>query len=171
MFGIIIGSALAFGACAFMRHHRHHSRCGAFHGRGCHHHHPRGGHGRRRRGWQRPFGAGPGRFAAFLADRVEATPEQEEIIYDSLRGLMRELRELKDELRPGGRDLGEAFAGERLDEERLGELFARHDELLGGARKAVVGALARIHDALEPRQRESLARWLGRRGSFDPYRM
>jgi uncharacterized membrane protein len=105
-----------------------------------------------------------------LADRIGATPEQEEVMHDAVRELLAELRDLKHELKDSRSLLGAAFDSERLDEERLGELFARHDDLLGNARKAVVGALVKIHEVLEPRQREQLSRWLGRRG-FGPYRM
>ncbi len=89
---------------------------------------------------------------------------------DALDELLRELRSLGGEAVGTRSDLAAAFGSERLDEQRLGELFARHDELLAGARKAVVGALSKIHDVLEPKQREQLARVMGRRG-FGPYRM
>jgi uncharacterized membrane protein len=105
-----------------------------------------------------------------LADRVDATRAQEEVMHDAVRELIRELRSLEGEVKASREELGGAFGDERLDEERLGELFARHDELLGTARKAVVGALAKIHDVLEPDQRRQLSRWLRRR-SFGPYRM
>ena len=89
---------------------------------------------------------------------------------EALRGLLAELRTVGDEAAGTRGDLGAAFGAERLDEQRLGELFARHDELLGTARKSVVGALSKIHDVLEPKQREQLSRWIGRRG-FGPFRM
>ena len=92
-------------------------------------------------------------------------------MHDAARELFGELRSLKDEAKRSRADLGAAFGTERLDEERMGELFARHDELLSSARKAVVGALAKIHDVLDPKQREYLSRWLGSRGGFGPYRM
>lgn len=105
-----------------------------------------------------------------LADRLDASREQEQVMSDALRELLGELRSLGDEAVGTRGDLGAAFGAERLDEQRLGELFARHDELLGTARKAVVGALSKIHDVLDPKQREQLSRWIGRRG-FGPYRM
>jgi uncharacterized membrane protein len=106
-----------------------------------------------------------------VADRIAATPDQEEAMHDAARELFRELRSLKDEAKRSRADLGSAFGTERLDEAQIGELFARHDELLGTARKAVVGALAKIHDVLEPAQREQLSRWLGSRSGAGPYRM
>lgn len=87
-----------------------------------------------------------------------------------MRELIVELRSLGDEAAGTRADLGAAFGSQRLDEQKLGEMFARHDDLLGNARKALVGALTKIHDVLDPKQREQLARWIGRRG-FGPYRM
>jgi Spy/CpxP family protein refolding chaperone len=165
MIGIIIGTTAALGACIYLNRRR---RCGGrWQGGHCGHH----GHGRRH-GWGRAdFGSrGPGRWAAMMADRLDASREQEQVMSDALRGLLGELRTLGDEAVGTRGDLGAAFGAERLDEQRLGELFARHDELLGSARKAVVGALAKIHDVLDPKQREQLSRWIGRRG-FGPYRM
>jgi hypothetical protein len=38
-------------------------------------------------------------------------------------------------------------------------------------RRSIVGSLAKIHDTLDPEQREQLADWLSRRGPFrGPYR-
>lgn len=91
-------------------------------------------------------------------------------MHDAVRELLDELRGLKKDAKSTRHDLAGAFGDERLDEQRLGELFARHDELLGSARKAFVAALAKIHEVLEPRQREQLSRWLGRRANFGPYR-
>jgi Spy/CpxP family protein refolding chaperone len=164
MLGIIIGTAATIGAFAYLRRRRHGCASHRWHNGHCGHH----GH----YGWgRRDFGSrGPGRWAAMLADRLDASREQEQVMSDALRGLIGELRSLGDEAVGTRGDLGAAFGAERLDEQRLGELFARHDELLGSARKAVVGALSKIHDVLDPKQREQLSRWIGRRG-FGPYRM
>lgn len=89
---------------------------------------------------------------------------------DAVRELLDQLRSLKQDAWSTRSDLAGAFGDERFDEQRMGELFARHDELLGSARKALVGALAKVHEVLDPRQREQLSRWLGRRGNFGPYR-
>jgi Spy/CpxP family protein refolding chaperone len=178
MLGCIIGATVALGAAAVLCRRRH---CGHRYGgcgRSCH------GYGRHyRRGWggdehgRERWGAGPGfrgygphAFVARIADRLDATPDQEKVMHDAVEELLGELRSLKKDAKGTRGDLAGAFGEERLDEERLGELFARHDELLGSARKAFVAALAKIHDVLEPRQREQLSRWLGRGGNFGPYR-
>ncbi len=48
-------------------------------------------------------------------------------------------------------------AGSTFDGVLLGEQFARHDTILENGRKSFVGLVAKIHDALEPEQRERLA--------------
>jgi Spy/CpxP family protein refolding chaperone len=167
MLGCIIGATVALGAATCLIRRRY--DCGYRRGCGRDRHFYGYGHGhdhgRRYRGW------GPHAFVARIADRLDATREQEQVMHDAVRDLLDELRSLKDDAKNTRGDLAGAFGEERLDEERLGELFARHDELMGTARKAFVAALAKIHDVLEPRQREQLARWLGRRGTFGPYRM
>jgi Spy/CpxP family protein refolding chaperone len=164
MLGVIIGATAAFGTCALLHRRRH---CGRRHGwdRGRYHHerHHCGEGGYRSRG--------PRRFVARVADRIDASAQQEQVMHDAVRELLDELGSLKADAKASRSQLADAFGDERFDEERMGELFARHDELLGSARKAVVGALAKIHDVLEPRQREQLSRWIGRRGNFGPYRM
>lgn len=88
-----------------------------------------------------------------LADRLDASRDQEQAIDNAVRELFEQLRGLEDRAVDTRGDLGAAFGVEQLDEQQLGELFARHDELLAEARKAVVGALAKIHDALDSKQR------------------
>ena len=90
---------------------------------------------------------------------------------EAVHELIDEMRGLKHEVKASSSKLADAFGDERFDEERMGELFVHHDELLGRARLAVVGALGKIHDVLEPGQRKQLSRWIGRRADFGPYRM
>lgn len=177
MLGVIIGATAALGACALLHRRRHGGHRRSFYG---HHGHARCGYGGpdprydpsyERWGARSGFrGWGPHGFVATIADRLDATREQEQVMHDAVRELLDELRTLKRDAKHTRNDLAGAFGDERLDEERLGELFARHDELLGSARKAFVAALAKIHEVLDPRQREQLSRWLGRRGNFGPYR-
>ena len=72
-----------------------------------------------------------------------------------------------------------AVGGENFDETVMGNTFARQDESITNMRKAVTGALAKIHEALDERQRKILAELIGEgpaafRGPFGrgaPYRM
>ncbi len=125
----------------------------------------------RGRGWGRArFGGwGPDavdRWAGMLAWRLDATREQAQVIRDAFRSVHDELHSLREEGRSTRDDVAKALAGERFDEELLGLLFARHDERLESLRRTLVGALAKVHDALSPEQRERLARLIGRRFGF-----
>lgn len=107
-------------------------------------------------------------MASFVAARVDANPEQYKVIRDELETLFESMRPLRREFRLSRDDFAKALRTDGFDEEILGESFARQDEQMTEVRKAIVGALARIHDVLDDRQRarlasmlESGARWGG----------
>lgn len=195
MFGIIIGAAAALGTVAYLRRRRYYARhYGRHYGR--HHGHRWQGHrgygcagpgcgpyddyagpggyagdepGWGRGPWSFAGGSVADRWASMLAWRLEASPSQSEVIRAAFHAVHDELRTLADERKATRDDLGKALGGERFDEQVMGELFARHDQRLEQLRRAIVGALAKVHDVLEPVQRERLAALIGRRG-FGPYR-
>lgn len=141
------------GGCGWHRHHRRHHHC---------HHRGRG----------RRLGA---RFWLYpLFERLDATPGQEKLIRRELDAVLHSFGDLRAELRSGGPELAQALRGEAFDEAALTEMFARHDQRFADVRKAMVESLGRIHEALDERQRETLAAMLERgrpfgRG-FGPYR-
>ena len=154
MFGFLIGTASLIGLIYVIRH----TDSG----------------GRLRRGWYR---LGPSWALNKLFARLDTSPGQEKVIRNAVEDLFDRLRTHHDELHRSKRDLAEVIRSEGLDEVRLGELFARHDEVIGAARNDFVGALAQVHDALDERQRRRLARmveggsfWPHRRGWHGPYR-
>jgi len=166
MIGIIVGSIALFGLARFARHrhchaHGHH----AFH----HHHHgpsPRGRFERRHR--RRPFRAG----VDYLVEAIDASPEQEETIRDAARELMSTAREWRGERSRTRDDLATTLRAEDVDAELMGDMFSRHDDALRDLRGAFVGLVSKIHAALEPDQREELARMIesGRPLRWGPYR-
>jgi hypothetical protein len=111
-----------------------------------------------------------------LFDRLETSTAQEKVITSAAEELYAASEPLRDEARATRRDLATALRGASIDEVALGDLFARHDEVLREARKKAVGAFARVHDALDDRQRAKLADLLergghhGYRGPMGPYR-
>lgn len=106
-----------------------------------------------------------------LLGHLDADDEQRRAIETAVDELRRSARQLRDELRRTRNDLGEAIVEPDLDETTLGELFARHDGVLEQLRRDFVGALARIHDALDDRQRARLGRWLRTAPAWSgPYR-
>lgn len=160
MFGFFFGAACLVGLAMVLRRRRYRG-CGAWG-----HHHGWGGGG----GWHRHDhhgddrshgrgGWGGGRFSwdGFLASRLEATPDQQKVIRDELESFWEKTRELRRELRLTRDDIAKAMRGEAFDEEVMGESFSRQDDRIRDIRAALVGALAKIHDVLDDRQRRRLA--------------
>ena len=128
-----------------------------------------GGWGRRGGGW-----GGRAMFLRSVLERIDATPDQEKVIVGALRELRGTAAKSRGEIDKTRADLAKAMRSPAFDEVLLGELFARHDEELESLRKAGVGAMAKIHDALDEKQRGRVAdliewgpgmfsRWGGRR--------
>ncbi len=137
------------GACAGHAHHHHHGWHGGGWSRG-----PRWGGGGH---WGAHRERGRGGWLRGLFERLDTSPGQEKVIKQAAEEIFASTRELRGELDATRRDIASAMRGPSIDEVALGELFARHDDKLREARKAMVGALANVHDALDERQREQLA--------------
>jgi uncharacterized membrane protein len=113
---------------------------------------------------------GPTFFLRWLFERLDTTPGQEKEIRAAVEELTAKRRELKREGRASRDDLAKLLRTETLDEEVLGAMYARHDERLRDLQKAFGDTLGRVHQALDPQQREELARLLERGRGFGPYR-
>jgi uncharacterized membrane protein len=173
MFGFLIGTACLIGLIATVRRHRHAYGCGYGYGYGprsyggCggrrgegrhdddHRHHDEGPPWARRR-WSR----GPRGILSMISRRLDLTPGQEKAFREAFDELRSAMRKGRGELKDSRRDVARAFRAASFDAVLLGELFARHDSTLEEIRKAVVGALAKVHDALDERQREEVAKIL-----------
>jgi hypothetical protein len=112
------------------------------------------------------FGHGPrwfrggfrgGFMARAISERLEATPAQEKVIRDATEEFRESAAKLKGEGRKTRDDIASAFRKGHFDEVLFGELFARHDDAITELRKGFVGMGARIHDALDDKQRARLA--------------
>jgi Spy/CpxP family protein refolding chaperone len=157
MIGFVVGSLCLVALVKLARMRRRWYACGM----GRHHHH------HRRHRW------GHGGPVSFLSQAVDATPEQEKVIAAAFRELDDARRGLKDEWKTSRRDVARAFDAESFDAEVLGHAFARHDEVLESLRRTFVGALAKVHDVLDPRQRAKIIGWLDGDAAgfgFSPYR-
>jgi uncharacterized membrane protein len=169
---VMIGFAVLTGVAAFvgvrmaLRH-----RYGGGWGCGGHHRHPSWHH--RRWGWTGPeldddgdpldFGAHPGRWhrgggfvMRAVMSRINARPDQERTIREAVEELKDAAAPLRAEARHTREEIAAAMRQPNFDEVVMGELFARHDSALERLRKALVGALAKTHDALDERQRHRL---------------
>ena len=164
MLGFLIGTACLIGLVKTL-HGGCGTRCG---GGGCH------GGWRRGYGWHGPFGPfdhedgghRPGFLLRGLFQRLDTTPGQEKVITEAVNDVRAAAKKLREEAKSSRVDVAKAMRGSAFDEVLFGDLFARHDTAMEGIRKSVVGALAKIHDALDERQRARLADLIERGPGF-----
>ena len=110
-------------------------------------------------------GYGPGRsfggkrfFVRRILEHVRATPAQERVISAAVEEFRDDMKKnMGGEGRRSRKEIVDALRRSTFDGVLLGEQFARHDTILENGRKSFVGLVAKIHDALEPEQRERLA--------------
>jgi hypothetical protein len=102
-------------------------------------------------------GLGGGFVARVIADRLEATPAQEKVIRDATDEFRETVSKLKGEGKKTRADVASTFRKGHFDEVLFGEVFSRHDDALTQVRKGFIGMGARIHDALDEKQRARLA--------------
>jgi uncharacterized membrane protein len=82
---------------------------------------------------------------------------------DDVRG---QGRKIWDELKQARADVAEALRGEKLDPAKVDGAFARHDSAMAELRKALTGALGKVHETLDAEQRKQLASMLERPFAF-----
>ncbi|HLK92441.1 MAG TPA: hypothetical protein VKZ18_21275 [Polyangia bacterium] len=194
MIGCLIFGGLAAMGIARMMHYRRF--CGGHHGGwhgGWHgHRHWHGWHGGPRDDWgafdredgaefRSPFAdadfrslGGFGRgfgakrfFVRRILEHVRATPAQERAIGAAFEEFRDEVKKnAGGEGRRSRKEIVDALRRSTFDGVLLGEQFARHDTILENGRKSFVGLVAKVHDALEPEQRERLADLIERGPSF-----
>jgi hypothetical protein len=186
MIGCVLATVGVIGLLK-MAHYRRHAYgygCGGWGHRRWRHHHLH--HGRHRGagfghehggGWDdggdaSPEGDdGPGLFAGRgrwgrrfilngILDRLEATPAQERVVTAAVDEFQAEAAKFRGELRKSRGDIAGAFRKPQFDEVAMGELYARHDVAIEGLRRAFVGLGAKVHDALDEKQRAQLAHFI-----------
>jgi hypothetical protein len=139
--------------------------CGGFghrHGFG-HHHHPRSWHRDVlddtppwRGGGEPPWSRRRGVVHSIL-DKLDATPAQEKVIWaaiDELKDVAKEMRGIGRDVRA---DVARAVRGSLLDDVALEGATARIDDASAKLRAAARAAIAKIHEALDDRQRKMIA--------------
>jgi uncharacterized membrane protein len=132
MLGFLFGTACLLGLVWMFKRGRHGGRCG-----------------RRseRRSW----------MLRWVYERLDTTPGQEKVIRSAVEDVFDKLRETKQTLKDSRSDVARAFRADDFNAEILGDVFSRHDGALDELRRSVVGALAKVHDVLDERQRARLA--------------
>ena len=114
----------------------------------------------RRRRWRH---GGPRRGLRFLARRIGARPEQEEVLSSEADALATELRALRGEAHAARAALADLLTAPTLDPAALRAALDRPLARLADVRSRVEATFARVHGALDPAQRQALAA-LVRRG-------
>lgn len=168
MFGFLLGAAAVATLVYVKRRYRGFGRHGRCENGGYGWRSRWGGHGDHGHWGASHGGSGPFWLRGVFA-RLDTTPGQEKVIREVVDELREHGRDLGAEFKRGRTDLADALRSDSVDATVLGDAFARHDDALERARKAAVGALAKLHDALDERQRRVLAQWIETRGG-GPYR-
>jgi Spy/CpxP family protein refolding chaperone len=154
MFGFILGFVClaALGVrCAKRRH-------------GC------GGHGGRCGGEGRCAHGGPGRGwgpQRWLSRKLDATPAQETVIGEAFADVTRTMDGMRDEARKTREDVATAMRAEPFDQATLDSAFARQTVQIQEMQRVFGEALAKVHAALDDRQRKLVGTLLERLGWMD----
>lgn len=115
--------------------------------------HGRGGCGH---GWHGDHG-GRRAMIRWLFERLDTTPGQEKAILAALDDLRSQGHKAKTAVHATRPRIAGALRGELFDEAVIRQVFVDHDVALEGLREAAITAFAKIHDALDERQRKQLA--------------
>lgn len=191
MFGFLIGTACLIGLVKVLRggcgYGGGYGACGGYGSRarwgggscgygGGGYGGPWQGRGRWGGGWQGHDehgygGFGQGFFLRALLEQLDATPAQEKVIVAAVHEIRDEARKNREELKKTRADIAKAMRGASFDEVLFGELFARHDAVMEHMRKTAMGALGKVHEALDEKQRARLADIIENGpGFFRPFR-
>jgi hypothetical protein len=159
MLGFLIGTVCLVGLFKTLRWGRHGGSCYGYRrgwGGGYGPYGDHGGWGDGGYGYGGGWG-GPGVFLRMLFRRLETTPGQEKVIVAAYEEMREAVREARAEVKNTRAEIAKAMRGPAVDEVLFGEMFARHDAALDTLRKAAIGAVAKVHDALDERQRARFA--------------
>lgn len=151
MWGFVIGAACLYGLVRMMRG----GRWAYAHGDG-----PWGRQrfgGWRHEGWNGSRHAGGRGPLRWLFERMDTSPGQERVIADAADALRGTVRGWHDDAERMRSDVARSIRGESFDAAALEEAFARAEARLATVRETLRGQAARVHEALDPRQRAELA--------------
>jgi hypothetical protein len=171
MFGFLFGTLCLIGLIKVARHGRgwnggcHGRGYGGYGGYGGGWGHHRGGH----HGWhddgdahgswrERVRGYGGGKFfLRAMFQRLDTTPGQEKVITQAFEDLREKGRAAKTELKAARVEVGKAMRSASFDEVAVGTATAQVEAVIDSMRKAAIDAFAKVHEALDERQRGMFA--------------
>jgi Spy/CpxP family protein refolding chaperone len=170
MFGFLFGTLCLIGLIKVARHGRGYGGCGGYgYGRGYGgwgHRGHRGWHGRDHfgdegygGGWgERVRGYGGGRFfLRAMFERLDTTPGQEKVIQQAFEDLREKGRAAKNDMKAARAEVAKAMRSTSFDEVSVGTATAQVEAVMDSMRKAVIDAFAKVHEALDDRQRGMFA--------------
>jgi hypothetical protein len=99
-----------------------------------------------------------------LFERLQTTPGQERVIAEALRELRSAFKKATEEKAKGAKQVAEALRGDDFKVENMAESFAHLESSVEAVRDASFSALAKIHEALDEKQRRILADIVSRGG-------
>ncbi|MET0404547.1 MAG: Spy/CpxP family protein refolding chaperone, partial [Cystobacter sp.] len=106
--------------------------------------------------WRRPLHQ--------VFERLETSPGQEKVLVQAAEDVSGAATKLKGAWSDTRQAWARSLRGEHFDAEALRELDAKQDALVAEMRETLRVSLSRIHEALDPRQRQELADLLERDG-------
>lgn len=171
MFGFLFGTLCLIGLIKVARHGRgcgygygHGSYGGGgwhggWHGHDHHDHHDGGDRWRGRGRWRGGWG-GEKFFLRALFERLETTPGQEKVIAQAFDELREKGRAAKQDLKAARAEVAKAMRSPSFDEVSVGTATAQVETVIESMRKAAIDSFAKIHEALDERQRGILADFL-----------
>lgn len=171
MLGFLVGTLCLIGLIKVVKHHRYgyagygaYGHFGGGCGRGIRH---GGGHG----GPFGGFGGGFGRMGArgplrYVFSRLETTPGQEKVIADEVENVMNAVRSVRGDFSSVRQTIANAMRSPVFNSEALAELSAKQEAALENVRDTIKTSLAKIHEALDDRQRQELANIIEGFGGF-----
>jgi len=95
-------------------------------------------------------------FLRHLFSRLDTTPGQEKVIKSALDELRAAADKIKGDVKAARPEVANAIRMEQFDETAFGEISHKIDEAAQALRRATVDAVAKIHVALDERQKKLL---------------
>ena len=92
-----------------------------------------------------------------MFQRLDTTPGQEKVIAQAFDDLREKGRAAKTEMKAARSEVAKAMRGASFDEVALGTATAQVETVIDSMRKAAIDAFAKVHEALDERQRGMFA--------------
>lgn len=162
MFGFVVGTLCLIGLIKVIKHQRY-----GYAGYGPFAHFGGGGCGRSMRGGHH-HGGGMGFFGGFgrmgargplryVFARLETTPGQEKVIAEEVEAVMNAVGSVRQDFGNIRQTIANAVRSPVFNVEALAELQVKQDIAIEKVRDTIKASLAKIHEALDDKQRQELA--------------